>query len=116
MQCSSACNDDRDGPFYAVQFRLPTNTNSTKGQPVETFTTQFTRHCRVKPLPIDEEVVGPTSRGIVRYQLKCNRDPETVTVTNKWKAYIPQLDITINLRAQGAIEGRKVTFVGAHVV
>lgn len=119
VRCSSACDTSKDGPMYAVQFQSPTATSSTKGQPVETFSAQFTRHCNVLPLvrdSFDDEMVGPNPKGIVRYQLKCWRDPETVTITNKWKAYIPQLGITLNLKSQPAYEGRRAIMVGVHVV
>ena len=117
MRCSNACDTSKDGPMYAVQFQSPSTTNSTKGQPLETFAAQFTRHCHVLPLnSFDDEMVGPNPKGVVRYQLKCQRDPEVVTITNKWKAYIPQLGVTLNLKSQPAYEGRRAIMVGVHVV
>lgn len=117
MKSCNAC-DDRDGPRYAVRFQSPTAANTSKGAVTETFATQFTRHCNVLPIggSGDDDPVGPAAKGVVKYQLKCNRDPETATVTGKWRAHVPQLGLTLNLKSQGAIEGRKLKFTGVHVV
>ena len=112
-QSCSACS----GQMFAVRFRLPTKANTNKGAVTETFANQFTRHCEIEEMAaIEDELIGPASKGVVRYSFKAPRDPETMTVTGKWEAYLPQLDITLNLKAQGAVHGRQLRFVGVHVV
>lgn len=118
-QSCNACDETVDGPIFAAQFRLPTATTGSKGDVSESFAAQFTRHCNLLELgPGGEDLInGPHSKGIVRYQLKCNRDPETLTVTGKWRVYFPQLGITLNLKSQGAVTANhKLKFVGVHSV
>lgn len=112
-QSCNACS----GQMFAVRFQSPTGTNTNKGAVTEAFATQFTRHCPIEEVNVpDDELVGPTGRGVVKYSIMAPRDPETMTVTGKWKAYLPSLDITLNLKSQGAVHGRQLRFVGVHSV
>lgn len=114
------CCSTSDGHVFAVQFQSPTTANSdSDGYPAETYSSQFTRRCTLKELTTqgdNDEMVGPHLKGLVRYEFKCQRDPETSSVTGKWRAYLPQLSITLNIKAQGAVEGRRLRFVGVHKV